>query len=143
VTRADYARFLRARETSELPELAPRDRDGTFLLGDAPADELDKRGRDPITGVRLAQAREYARWAGGRLPTRGELWAARARGAEGVLRELVEDDATARWPDVALVLDLRVVRDERDVVGEERLERAGLGSHDITFRIARGAPEGP
>ena len=51
VSQAEYARFLTARGEA------------------APADSSDRR---PATAVTLAQAREYAAWVGGRLPTEDE-----------------------------------------------------------------------
>ncbi|WP_163544058.1 SUMF1/EgtB/PvdO family nonheme iron enzyme [Occultella kanbiaonis] len=61
VSTADYARFL-----DDLGEPTPSGGSG-------------RRSTDPATGVSLARARQFAAWAGGRLPTEDEWQLAAAR----------------------------------------------------------------
>lgn len=123
VTCRDFAAFLREKGGD-----LPADRDGKPLHADL--DALERAGNAPVTGVTLEQARAYARAKARRLPTRGELWAARARGAAGELREWT---LGAEGP---LVLDLR---GDREVVGDERAATASLRSKDLGFRLAESA----
>jgi len=93
-------------------------------------DALERDGTRAVTFVSLEDARAYARWKGKRLPTRGELWAAKARGATGDVREWTSG------PGGALVLDVRVPGDEREPVGAERVVPAQARERDLGFRLA-------
>jgi hypothetical protein len=121
VTCAEYAEFVREKGAEP-----PVDRQGQPVLADA----LAKLAKLAVTGVSLEQALAYAKWRNARLPTRAELWAARARGARGELREWTDG------PEGPLVLDLRV---DREVVGDERVVGPTLRAADLGFRTAESA----
>ena len=126
VSCTEYAAFVR-----EKGGILPLDGVGETI----PIETLDKAGAAPITGISLEQARAYARWKNARLPTRGELWAARGRGAEGEVREWTDG------PEGPIVLDLRASGEAGgEVVGDERAAAAGASARDLGFRLAERAP---
>ena len=72
VSNADYVRFL-----ADQPDDYPRPKYWTGSEPDAGTEDL------PVVGVSWEQARDYAQWAGKRLPTTGEwLWAFRGGTAD-------------------------------------------------------------
>jgi formylglycine-generating enzyme required for sulfatase activity len=122
VSCVDYAAFVREKGVA-LPRGAEADPWPTL-------EALERDGTKAVTYVSLEDARAYARWKGKRLPTRGELWAARARGATGEVREWTSGAQGA------LVLDVRVPGDEREPVGAERVVPAQARERDLGFRLA-------
>ncbi len=75
VTNAQYGRCVEARETGDKDGCEPP-ADGNIRYRDS------QFAKQPATGVTWFQARAYAAWAGGRLPTETE-WEKACRGADG------------------------------------------------------------